>query len=81
MQKNRLALLYRTLLRNDKLDDDHKTKINALFLFFINCKLISAALHNLQQISKMQNKVIYSRIYMFSLLLKKFLYHFKEANE
>ena len=42
-----------TLSPNYKRDDNHKANIDILNFFFLNCKLMTAAAYNLQQIIKM----------------------------
>ena len=52
--------MYLTLSPKYKLDDNHKTNTDTFEIFFVNCKLMTAAAYNLQRISKMQIKVISS---------------------
>ena len=41
-----------TLGQKYKLDDNHNTNIDTFDFFFVNCKLMTTAAYNLQQISK-----------------------------
>ena len=48
----KLTLMYVTLSKKYKVDDNHKTNIDTLEHFFVNCKLMTAAAYKLQRTSK-----------------------------